>query len=464
MRLGDLLELHGHAVNCVKMRDYDSALRTFDKILLSHPDYTPGWQDRASLLNTLGAHFDSVCNWDRAIALSPKEGAFYCNRGHALMQAEEWDLAMRDFDKALEFIPNNVEPHNNIGVAYRRLGHPERAIGPFRKAIECQPDFSDAHIGLAMCLLELGQFEEGWREFEWRWKHESMVPRGLPHPVWTGERTTNPDDALLFISEQGHGDALQFIRYAKSVKERWGGKVYAEVRTPLVRVAQNIEGVDKVVVMGERVPDEVAVQAYMLSVPPIVGTAKGFHGPYIKPDPALVDYFGQMIAATPPGLRIGVCWAGMSRIHNPTADAIDKRRSLKLTQLAPLVNNGSVWISLQKGPPSSEVRRPPVGMTIGDITERLDDFWDTAALIANVDMVISVDSAVVHLAAAIGKPTWMLSRFDGCWRWHGDRVDSPWYPTLRQYRQKKDGDWTEPIEAMARDLQQVVVQSRKKVA
>lgn len=230
MDANELLETHSKAVGFIKNGQYDPALRLLDKILLRHPDYTPGWQDRAALLGKLGANFDAVLNWDRALALNPEEGGLYCNRGGALLDMAEFDLAMVDFKKGLETRPNQSEIHTNMGIIHRRLCKPELAIPAFRKAIECRGDYVDAHLGLAMSLLETKQFDEGWREFEWRWKHETMVPRGLPHPVWAGERASNPDQALLLCGEQGHGDAIHFIRYAQAIKVQWGGKVYAEVQ------------------------------------------------------------------------------------------------------------------------------------------------------------------------------------------------------------------------------------------
>lgn len=466
MDVGKLLEEHGNALTLIKQQQFDPALRTFDRILIRHPEYVPGWQDRAALLDKLGCHFDAVINWDKAIALRPKEGGLYCNRGASFLGLNEFHLAIGDFDKGLEYLPNRAELHGNKGTAYRRLGRPNEAVPCFRRAIECEPDYADAHVGLAMCLLENQEFEEGWREFEWRWRHESMVPRGLKLPVWAGERAASPEQALLLVGEQGHGDVLQFIRYVPFVKERWGGKLYVEVRHPLARLAQNIEGVDKVVVLGERIPSEVVSHICMLSVPAIVGTEKGFIGPYIKADPALVEYFEKLVGELcGSNFRVGLCWAGMNREQNAAASAIDARRSLTLDQLGPLgMVKGVIYVSLQKGQPAQQVKMPPRGMRIVDTVSDLEDFWDTAALIANCDAVVSVDTAVVHLAAALGKPTFMLSRFDGCWRWHGDVPNSPWYPSLRQYRQKIDGMWTGPLDALTRDLQRAVATARKHAA
>lgn len=462
MNSNEILEKHGFIKGLIKRGRTEEALNGLDRILLSNPEYSPAWEERAGLLDKLGAYFDAVVNYDKAIALRPKDGGLYNNRASAYMSMSEYQLALRDFNKALEYIPQQGEVHSNIGSVYRRLGDEDTAIPHFRKAIELKPDYPDAHLGLSLSLLSKMEFDEGWREFEWRWKHDSMVPRGLKLPVWAGERASNPDDALLLCAEQGHGDALQFMRYARFVKEMWGGKLYIECKLPMARLAQRQQGVDKVLIPGEIMPSEVVTHICMLSVPPIVGTEKGFIGPYIKPDPSLIVYFAEEIKALPPGFRIGVCWAGMSREHHEIARQIDMRRSMTLDHFGLLARiNGIVWVSLQKGPPAAQVKRPPPGMFIIDTTEKLDDFLDTAALIANCDLVISVDTAVVHVAAAMGKPTWLLSRFDGCWRWFGDRPDSPWYPTLKQYRQKVDMDWTHPIDAMARDLQRVVVEARR---
>jgi hypothetical protein len=222
---------------------------------------------------------------------------------------------------------------------------------------------------------------------------------------------------------------------------------------------KTVPGVDEVVTYGDRMPEQDYCCA-MLSAPRVCGTTlETIPGPvrYISADKHRIgvwrDRINEDLAQFGDRLKVGICWSGMSRPMQPIADSVDKRRSTALAQWAPIAEvPGVLFVSLQCGAPAEQVKRPPVGMTIADYSEQFDDFADTAALIENLDLVITVDTAVVHCAAALGKPTWMLSRFDGCWRWLGARRDSPWYPTLTQFRQPAPGDWDSVMKEVAAEL------------
>src|SRR5260221_9466139 len=323
-------------------------------------------------------------------------------------------------------------------------GRPEEAISSYRRAVECDPTYVDAHLNRAFAELALGNYKEGWEEFEWRWKSNQLPERGLRIKPWTGQNLK--DKTLLIYAEQGFGDALHFVRYASMVKTEFGGRILVEVRPPLTRLMKSVDGIDDVITYGELVPEqEIDYMIPMMSLPRIFGTTVDtipWHGPYFHADAFRAALWKENLKPLPPGLKIGVCWAGQSRPGRPHADAVDRKRSTSLTAFAPLAEvPGISWVSLQKGIPRSQIEQPPAGMTIGDWTDDLYDFYDTAALIECLDLVISVDTAVVHLAAAMGKPTWLLSRWDGCWRWLGTRSGSPWYPSLRQFCQAAPNDW-----------------------
>jgi hypothetical protein len=221
-----------------------------------------------------------------------------------------------------------------------------------------------------------------------------------------------------------------------------------------------LDGVDEIITYGELVPKDADCMVAIMSLPRMFGTTLEtipWNGPYLKSEPYRVSLWNEYLKKLPPGLRVGVCWAGQSRPGRPLADQIDKRRSITLDAFLPLAKvPGVSWVSLQKGVPREQVEKPPVGMTIGDWTDMLDDFYDTAALIANLDLVITVDSAVVHLAAGLGKPTWMLGRWDGCWRWLEGRKDSPWYPTLTQFVQPQPHAWGPVMDEAALALRKFV--------
>jgi hypothetical protein len=255
------------------------------------------------------------------------------------------------------------------------------------------------------------------------------------------------------------------MRYARLAKSQWGGRVYLEVRQPLARLAATMPGIDGIVSYGEALPPGCAACLPVMSCARVLGTTvETIPGrvPYVFPSRERIESCQDMIKALPPGLRVGACWAGMSRKSQPVCVAIDQRRSTHLQDWAPLAQVRAVsWVSLQKGgEAAAQVGNPPAGMTIADATDDLDDFYDTAAMIAGLDLVISVDTAVAHVAGALGVPTWLLSRYDGCWRWLGNRPTSPWYPTMRIFAQPEPGDWASVFAHVQGELVNLVKASR----
>jgi hypothetical protein len=236
------------------------------------------------------------------------------------------------------------------------------------------------------------------------------------------------------------------MRYAPIIAQRFGVKVYLEVRPQLSRLARTMAGIIDVIAVGDHIPEDVTHAASLMSMPIICGTdtIDDVPGkPYLYQQNFSHKWERRIQAMPAQGFRVGLCWAGGNHKHIPGANEHDGRRSFDLSELAPLADvEGVSWVSLQTGPPAVQVRNPPEGMVIGAWTDELDDFYDTASLIDHLDLVISVDTAVVHLAAAMGKPTWLLSKYDKCWRWMGKTPDtSSWYPSLRQFRQPAWGDW-----------------------
>ncbi len=466
MSLEQLEQECTHAINLLTKGNSPEAIMAFTDILKQNDKLALAWNNRGLGLLNLGHPFDAVLNIDRAIALEPQAAAYHNNRGAALFDQEETDAALNAFNKAVELQPSFHEALMNRGNVLKFKGLLSEAIDSYHASVKAKPDYADAHLHLAFADLMAGFYEEGWKEYEWRWKCGQMPERGLPYPEWNGESLDSK--TLLIYGEQGHGDSLQFIRYAPLVKAKYGGKVLVEVRQPLTRLARTVEGVDGIVTYGEKLPDGIDYMVAVMSLPRILGTTVEtipWSGAYFKADPYRVSLWKERLKLLPPGLLVGVCWAGMSRSGNPAANAVDKKRSTTLEAFTPLaLTPGISWVSLQKGPPSSQVEHPPRGMTIGDWTGDLDDFYDTAALIECLDLVISVDTAVVHLAAALGKPTWLLSRHDGCWRWFKDRTDSPWYPTVRVFNQPKPNDWGTVMEQAAVALNEYVKGQAQKAA
>lgn len=429
--------------------NFPKAIDMLTDLLILNPEFAPAWNNRASMIAKMGSPFDAIMNYDKCIELDRDVAAPYNNRGASYSDLGLFEAANKDYAKASELAPSYPEPYNNLGNSLMRLGHIPDAVDAYRKAIAVRPDYHDAHLGLSLSLLKDGQFAEGWKEFEHRWDG-SLPRRGLPYLDWRGEVAQSKDDALLLYGEQGLGDFINFMRYAKIAKEVWGGKVYLEVRQALGRITRTMKGIDGVVIFGEKPPTDIKFCAPMMSVPNILHYYDILNlCPYLHPDPYRASVWRERLKALPEGFLVGLCWAGMARVNDPGAAAIDKRRSVALADFAPIAAlPGISWVSLQLGPPASQLKASPAGMTIGAWDDDLSDFYDTAALMQCLDLVITVDTAVAHIAGAVNVPVWMLSRFDGCWRWGIDREDTPWYPSMRIFNQKKDGDWAEVMQRM----------------
>ncbi len=436
------------------------AADAFTNIVVKDEKVSLAWCNRGLALLQMGDAVDAILNIQRAIDIEEGVPEFHMNLGVAYYNLEKIDRAIECYRKSLELKPSIAQTHMNLANAIKFKGNLREALKSYRTATEMDPEDVDCHLNRAHAELALGNYEEGWREFEWRWKSHQMPPRGLPLPEWDGSDLSGK--SILLYGEQGLGDVLQFIRYAEVLKRNYlNVKVTVEVRYPITRLARKVPGVDAVIAYGEEVPvADFDCACALLSVPRHMQTTVDtipWLGAYLFADPARVAIWRQRLQALPPGMLVGVCWAGQSRPGRPECEVIDKRRSTTLSAFAPLAQiPGISWVSLQKGIPRSQVEKPPAGMTIGDWTDELDDFYDTAALIECLDLVISVDTSVVHLAAGMGKPTWLLSRWDGCWRWLDCRQDSPWYPTLRQFVQPAPRDWTSMMELAATELRKRV--------
>jgi len=306
----------------------------------------------------------------------------------------------------------------------------------------------DGHWNLALALLVQGHFPEGWEEYEWRWKTKGLLsPRQLlPQPLWDGRPLAGR--AILLHAEQGLGDTIQFIRYLPLVAQR-GGRVIVECQPELQRLVQAMTPDIPVLARGQPLPD-FAFQCPLLSLPKALGTTLATIPatvPYLHADAQNVQMWRDRLAGHGSALKVGLIWAGNPHHKN------DRNRSVKLASLAPLAQvPGVQFYSLQKGAAAAQAKTPPPGMDLIDRTDDLQDFADTAAMIANLDLVIAVDTSVVHLAGALAKPVWTLLPYCPDWRWLLKRQDSPWYPTMRLFRQPEIGDWDSVIQQLAAAL------------
>jgi Flp pilus assembly protein TadD len=377
----------------------------------------------------------------RAIALQPNAASFHNNLGEALRQLDRCDEAIASFQRAIALRPAYPEAYNNLGGEYGRLARLGDSVACLRKAISLAPNNPDAHWNLSVALLLGGEWNEGWNEFEWRLARKESPGRSYPRPVWNGQPLLGK--TLLLWSEQGFGDMIQFFRYVTEAR-RFGGRVIVDVQPALVDLLASQNLADGVYPAGQ-VPGHFDFHAALMSVPRIVKTTVQnvpANVPYIRASEDRAAYWASRLPKD--GTRkIGVAWAG--RPEHPN----DRRRSIGVELLAPLAMLPEVtFVTIQPRP--ANVPIPPIPLL--DLGPELKDFSETAALVSQLDLVISVDTSVAHLAGAMGKPVWLLLPFSPDWRWLMRRSDTPWYPTMRLFRQETLGDWAGVIQRVIGEL------------
>lgn len=444
------------AHRCLIAGDRVGAVHFLNLGLLENPGHGIAWANRGDLLFQMSEPFEALASYDRALLTLPHEPAIHNARGACLQILRKYDAAEVCYDRSLELDENSVAL-NNKGLLIQATD-PTAAEELHRRAIELDPEHQEYHFHRALALFRLGRLREGWLEYEWRTKMDAHATQGLriTFPQWRGGSA----QAVILYAEQGFGDAIHFMRYAPIMQKRFGVPVYLVVRPQLVRLAREISGnISGVIAVGDPVPDRVTHSASLMSMPIVCGTdtiddVPG--APYLFQSRAVSPHWDKLCISRLPtqGFRVGLCWAGSNNAKLRGAQEHDWRRSMALEDLTPLAEiPGITWVSLQTGPQALEVLNPPPGMVIGSWTEKLDDFYDTATLIQHLDLVITVDTAMVHLAAAMGKPTWLLSNYWNCWRWMGKTPDtSSWYPSLRQFRQPKWGDWGSVVRDVGKAL------------
>lgn len=429
----------------------EEALACYDRALAIRDNLPQVWANRGRTLRELGRAEEAETSLREAVRLDPEFANAHVALGRVLDCLGRFEEAEANVRTALALDPRHALAHGLLGGILVHLGRAAEAQASLRMALRLRAE-PRWHMSLGQALLLAGKLKEGWSEYEWRRHRERKFwwPPLLTVPIWEGEPIAGRN--ILIFADQGHGDTLQFCRYVPQIAASAGTTAFA-VQQPLVRLMSRLPGVSEIITGGAR-PSLPDLWCPMMSLPHACGTTLETIPatlPYLTADPAAVAHWHDRLAGLG-GLRVGLCWAGGQSSVNQIY--VDRRRSIRLDALAPLGEIPGVrFFSLQKGPASVEADRPPRGMMLHDFTNDLHDFADTAALIENLDLIISVDTAVVHLAGALGKSVWLLNRFDTCWRWLQTREDSPWYPTLRQFRQPTPGDWHSVI-GRARDALQ----------
>ena len=417
----------------------DEAAVYFRRAIKLNPDFAGAYYNLGVILQEIGQSDDSIPYYEKAIELNPTCALAYINLGTALQEKGQLDEAVNYYEKAIKFNSTSAMAYTNLGHVFEEKTEVDKSITYYQKAIQIDANLVYAHWNLSFAFLLSGKFEQGWEKYEWRWKLKDDVHRNFSQSLWDGSDIKGR--TILLYTEQGLGDMIQFIRYAPLVAQRTG-KVIVECQKELRSLFQGVEGIHQVITRGEQSPN-FDVQCPLLTLPLIFNTALESipaNVPYICVDFKLVEAWRSKINLCNSKLKIGLVWAG-----RPTHKR-DRYRSCPLSEFAPLSSlNNIIFYSLQKGEASKQARDAPDGMEFIDYTEELNDFSDTAAFIENLDLLISVDTSVAHLAGALGKPVWTLIPFTPDWRWMLNREDSPWYPSMRLFRQPALGDWNSVI-------------------
>lgn len=441
----DCFEAHGQlGVLLNRLNQPEEAALCLEAALRLNPGY-PGLNLLlGGVQKRLGRFEEAATCCRREIAQQPGNADAHYNLGLALHNLGRHAEAIAAYKNALTLRPAYVDALVNLGSVLRQCRRTEEALRAFDEAVRREPLNPEAHWELGATLLALGHFERGWTEYEWRWKQKdfaSPTPQ-FTQPRWDGSELGG--HRIFLHTEQGYGDIIQFARYATLVARR-GGKVILGCPQPLRSLMETVSGVSEVITRRNDLPP-FDVQAPLLSLPAIFGTSLATvpaEVPYLSPPQR--DF--PVEDADDTGFKIGFVWAGDPAHKN------DRNRSASLESFLPLLQRPDVrCYSLQVGNAVEALKHRAVDLKVTGLGSRFRDFGDTAAAIAKMDLVVSVDTSVAHLAGALGKPVWTLLPYEAEWRWLVDREDSPWYPTMRLIRQSEPGNWQQVIERVIEEL------------
>jgi tetratricopeptide (TPR) repeat protein len=436
---------------------YHAALDSYERAVALKPDYTDAHLNRGNILKELRRFPDALASYDRALSIRGDDPRLHSNRGNVLCELRQQDAALESYDRAIALDDGHAEAYCNRGVLLADLGQMQAARASLDHAVALDPNYALAYFNRAFVALSSGDFENGWRDFEWRFKVGDGATfnekRDFHRPLWLGGESL-AGKTILIHREQGFGDLIQFCRYCKPLADL-GARVILEAPRSLARLLASLAGVARVVVQGEPLP-EFDCHCPLLSLPFALKTTLAnipARVPYVRASDELRVHWREKLGPRD-APRVGLVWAAGFKPDHPHL----AKRDIPLLRFAPLRDAGIEFYSVQKGEPAeSELRQAQAqlcnGPDLRDFGDQLQDFADTAALIEQLDLVITVDTSTAHLAAALGKPVWILLHTGACWRWLRDRADSPWYPTARLYRQRHAGEWDEVVEHVRRDLQ-----------
>ena len=445
----DFPEAHNNRGNALmSLQRPGEAMAAYEQALALKPDYAEAHYNRGNALRDLGRVGEAVASFDEALGLRPDYPEAHSNRGNTLQALRRYDEALAAYDRALELKPDYPEAHNNRGNALQDLRRYGEALAAYDRALGLKPDYAEAHWNKALLLLLMGKYEAGWRLFEWRWRTENSRPldRGFRQPLWLGDADLR-GKRILVHAEQGFGDTLQMLRYVPLLMAQQA-EVLLEVPGPLLGLAGEVPGPGRVLAKGNPLPDFDCHCPFM-SLPLAFGTRLDTIPaavPYLKTPAASLAKWGALLGAKARP-RIGLTWSGSTWHRN------DRSRSIPLARFFPLLDTNADFFSLQKEYRDSDRELLAAEPRIRDFSASLLDFSDTAGLMEQLDLVITVDTSIAHLAGAVGKEVWILISYTPDYRWLTEREDSPWYPTARLFRQPAPNDWDRVLARIGLDIE-----------
>jgi tetratricopeptide (TPR) repeat protein len=413
----------------VELKQIDLAIADFTKAIKCNPKYVKALFNRGCVYQLDNKMDEAIADYRQALKFQPYFPEAINNLGAALLNYHKFEEALELYSKALKM--NSPVPEaflNNRALVLQQIGRVEEALADYTKALEIKPDLADAQFNRSMCLLTLGDkqsYAEGWKAYESRFNKKSYPRKQLPKELWDGSQSL--DGKTIFVyGEQGIGDTLQFCRLAKLLKNQGATTIFG-VQKEVTTLLQRVKSIDVVIKDGDKVPDyDYYCPMFSLNAALNIEVDLIPKEPYLSANPEKVHEFSIKMGVKSKK-RVGIVWSGGFRPDQPEVWAVNERRNIPLNKLVPIQNDAFEFYSLQKGEPAeSELEASNDWGCLINYTKELKSFDDTAALIANLDLVIAVDTSTMHLAAGMGKEVWLLNRFDTCYRWFLDRTDSPW--------------------------------------
>jgi Flp pilus assembly protein TadD len=431
---------------------FDDAVAAYRTAIKVNPSFPEVHNDLGITLARQNKYDDAIASYREALRLRPAYAEVHNNLGNALRNAGRFDDSIGCYKKAIELKPDYADAHNNLGIAYAEAGRFDEAVASYSECIRLRPQHVDAHMNRALTWLRKGDYAQGWAEYEWRWKKRALTNRPLTQPQWNGFPLKGR--RIVLFTEQGFGDTIQFVRYCELLKAQ-GATVILECPERLVPLLSRYRGIDHLVAQGKPLPEH-DVYAPLLTVPGFMGTAPdSIPAPtsYLEADPELAERWHRELAGVE-GFKVGINWQG-----NPQY-AGDRHRSIPLRHYEPLARIPGVrLISIQKNHGTDQLKEHGERFGILDLGPKLDEqtgpFLDTAAVLKNLDLFITSDTAVAHLAGALGVPTWMATSTAADWRWMTGREDVPWYPSMRLFRQAEFLVWGPVFARIANELRRL---------